>query len=91
LKEYSLITSSDAHQLNDIAPKTIITAIKPTVSEISLALDGVDGRRVRIGDQYTNPHNNCIHCTGAAPAIERCEAGEHHVKECQSRITVKQL
>jgi PHP family Zn ribbon phosphoesterase len=47
LSSYSFVTSSDAHFITDIGTKTsTICMEKPTVSELKIALQGLEGRRI---------------------------------------------
>ncbi|MEA3470620.1 MAG: histidinol phosphatase, partial [Thermodesulfobacteriota bacterium] len=47
LSSYSFVTSSDAHFITDIGTKTSkICMEKPTVSELKMALQGLEGRRI---------------------------------------------
>jgi PHP family Zn ribbon phosphoesterase len=47
LSSYRFVTSSDAHFITDIGTKTsTICMEKPTVSELKMALQGLEGRRI---------------------------------------------
>jgi PHP family Zn ribbon phosphoesterase len=47
LSSYSFVTSSDAHFITDIGTKTsTICMKKPTVSELKMAFQGLEGRRI---------------------------------------------
>ncbi len=47
IQDYPYVTSSDAHYLADIGKAhTLLEVLKPTLSEIGLALKGLDGRRI---------------------------------------------
>jgi hypothetical protein len=46
LKRYSLVASSDAHRLQDMASRTTLKMTEATVTELSLALAGEEGRTV---------------------------------------------
>ena len=48
LKRYPLIQNGDAHQLEDILGVTTYTLLLPTISEIRLALKGLQGRSFEI-------------------------------------------
>ena len=46
LERYSLVASSDAHRLQDMASRTTLKMTEATVTELSLALAGEEGRAV---------------------------------------------
>lgn len=48
LAEFSLICSGDAHRLDEMSDKTILTLGEPTIAEISRAFRVQDGRRVKV-------------------------------------------
>nr|MBC7246099.1 PHP domain-containing protein [Chloroflexota bacterium] len=45
---YSFICSGDAHRLDEMCNLTILTLAEPTIAEISLALRGEQGRKVKV-------------------------------------------
>jgi len=45
---YALICSGDAHRLDEIADRTVLTINEPTIAEIEMALHNRQGRRVRV-------------------------------------------
>lgn len=48
LAGYAFIASGDAHRLDEISDRTILTIEEPTIAEISMAFQGQGGRRVKI-------------------------------------------
>jgi len=48
LTAYSYICSGDAHRLEEISDRTILTLEKPTIAEISMAFRSQGGRRVKV-------------------------------------------
>jgi len=48
LAGYAFVSSGDAHRLDEMSDRTILTIEEPTIAEISLAFQGRDGRRVKI-------------------------------------------
>jgi hypothetical protein len=48
LAGYAFIASGDAHQLDQISDRTILTIEEPTIAEISMAFCGQAGRRVKV-------------------------------------------
>jgi PHP family Zn ribbon phosphoesterase len=49
LRNYELVQDGDVHQLDQFLGTTIFTLVSPTVMEIRLALNHIDGRDVFIG------------------------------------------
>jgi len=45
---HTFISSGDAHRLEEMRDRTIVTIASPTIQEIEMALRGQQGRRVRI-------------------------------------------
>jgi 3',5'-nucleoside bisphosphate phosphatase len=45
---WNCITSGDAHRLEEMSDRTILTVAEPTIDEIKLALLGQQGRRVKV-------------------------------------------
>ncbi len=48
LAGYAFISSGDAHQLDQISDRTILTIEEPTIAEIAMAFRGEAGRRVKV-------------------------------------------
>lgn len=48
LEGYALIVSGDAHQLDQMADRTVITVEEPTIAELGMAFRGENGRRVKV-------------------------------------------
>lgn len=48
LAGYALICSGDAHMLEDMSDRTILTLEGPTIIELSMAFRGQDGRKAKI-------------------------------------------
>jgi histidinol phosphatase-like PHP family hydrolase len=48
LAGYSFICSGDAHRLEDMSNRTVLTLGAPTIAEIALAFRGQEGRKVKI-------------------------------------------
>ncbi|NLE45775.1 MAG: PHP domain-containing protein [Chloroflexi bacterium] len=55
LSDFSLVTASDAHRLDDMQTRTSLGLNEPTVGEIRLALAGARGRWASIDGVCTNP------------------------------------
>jgi len=55
LESYTLVSNSDAHRLDDLAPRMSLAVQDPTVAELQLACAGVDGRSVQLEGICTNP------------------------------------
>ncbi len=48
LEGYALIASGDAHQLDQMSDRTVITVEEPTIAELGMAFRGENGRRVKV-------------------------------------------
>lgn len=48
LAGYAFICSGDAHRLDEMSNRTVLTLDKPTIAELSLAFRGQEGRKVKI-------------------------------------------
>ncbi len=48
LKAWCLIVNGDAHRLQEIQHRTLLKISAPLVQEISLALQGLEGRKVTV-------------------------------------------
>jgi hypothetical protein len=48
LAGYPIICSGDAHRLEDMSDRTVLTLNEPTIAEMALAFCGQEGRRVKV-------------------------------------------
>jgi len=48
LRGYACISSGDAHRLEEISDRTVLTIEQPSVAEIAMAFKGLNGRRVKV-------------------------------------------
>ena len=48
LKGWPLVTSGDAHRLGEMRASTLVTMGQPSISELKLALQGVEGRKIKL-------------------------------------------
>lgn len=48
LAGYAFICSGDAHRLDEMSNRTVLTLDKPTIAELSMAFRGQEGRKVKI-------------------------------------------
>jgi PHP family Zn ribbon phosphoesterase len=67
LKTWCLIVNGDAHRLQEIQHRTLLKLSAPVVQEISLALQGLEGRKVTV--EWPDAGDSCLHAE-----VFRCSA-----------------